>query len=250
MFGKNPIRKAEVLLDGLTLALQEVFYTIQGEGPQSGRPAVFVRLAGCNLACTFCDTEFETGINSRVEVEMIVAQVMKHEHHKLVVLTGGEPLRQNVIPLIDALLNAGVELVQIETAGTLWVPGLGAWIEMGYVQLVCSPKTPGIHPMIERWCLHYKYVISAGEIDENDGLPNRGTQGKTRDIIGRLYRPTPDAGKGHDDPAFSGPLTVWVSPCDAHDMTQNQLNVSTAVWSAMRFGYRLSLQTHKIVNLP
>ena len=59
MFGKNPIRKPENH-DGNFLKIQEIFYTIQGEGIYSGYPAVFVRLGGCNLACKFCDTEFET----------------------------------------------------------------------------------------------------------------------------------------------------------------------------------------------
>ena len=57
MFGKNPIRKPENH-DGNFLKIQEIFYTIQGEGIYSGYPAVFVRLGGCNLACKFCDTDF------------------------------------------------------------------------------------------------------------------------------------------------------------------------------------------------
>ena len=59
MFGTNPSRK-QVLDDGQELWVQEVFYTLQGEGPFSGQPALFIRLAGCNLRCFWCDTEFES----------------------------------------------------------------------------------------------------------------------------------------------------------------------------------------------
>ena len=59
MFGKNKILKPEIH-DGNNLDVQEIFPTLQGEGPYAGWPAVFIRLGGCNLACDFCDTEFET----------------------------------------------------------------------------------------------------------------------------------------------------------------------------------------------
>ena len=59
MFGKNPIRKA--IFDNADFyEVQEIFLTIQGEGPYAGTPAIFIRLGGCNLACNFCDTEFES----------------------------------------------------------------------------------------------------------------------------------------------------------------------------------------------
>ena len=90
MFGKNPIRKAEKG-DGSVLQIQEIFPTVQGEGPHTGVPSVFVRLGGCNLACSFCDTEFENFENwsvddivAEVEVfsEVIFASTPKHTTHK------------------------------------------------------------------------------------------------------------------------------------------------------------------------
>lgn len=248
MFGKNPIRKSETHLNGATLAVQEVFYTLQGEGPHAGEPAVFIRLAGCNLACSFCDTEFESGIDKRLTVEQIVTQVKAFPHHQLVVLTGGEPLRQNIKPLLKALSRGegreAVLLVQIETAGTLWVPDLERYIELGFVEIVCSPKTPKINPLIEQWCAHFKYVIRAGE-QLTDGLPSG------------VYRTS----------VFSGNFlatkpTIWVSPCDDHEIDllgdiatpypsqKTQLNVQVATQAAMQHGYRLTLQMHKLVNLP
>jgi len=59
MFGTNPLSKP-IESDGLYLEVQDIFSTIQGEGPFAGKPAVFLRLAGCNLRCFFCDTDFES----------------------------------------------------------------------------------------------------------------------------------------------------------------------------------------------
>ena len=64
MFGGNVARK-QVLDDGQQLWVQEVFYTLQGEGPWTGHPSIFVRLAGCNLKCFWCDTDFESSNGSR-----------------------------------------------------------------------------------------------------------------------------------------------------------------------------------------
>lgn len=250
MFGKNPIRSRDDTADG-RLAVQEIFYTIQGEGPQSGRPCVFIRLAGCNLACVFCDTEFESNIDNRLSVDEIALRVemalernlYPHASKRLVVLTGGEPMRQDVVPLIARLLQDGVELVQIETAGTLWLDGIKPFIEEGSVQIVCSPKTPNINPMIAKWTRHYKYVITFGETSDLDGLPLRGTQQSTMLTHQTLYRPWGTA-------EYGPPTTIWVSPCDAHDDAKTAANVKHAVEVAMRFGHRLSLQTHKIIGLP
>lgn len=253
MFGQNPIRHADMRPD--SVAVQEIFYTIQGEGPFTGCPAVFVRLAGCNLACTFCDTEFETGMDNRLsfagvaESVELCAQLAKLPElaKKLVVLTGGEPLRQNVVELINCLLLIGVEHVQIETAGTLWQDGLAALIEDGDVSLVCSPKTPRIHPMISRWCKHYKYILTSGDVSDEDGLPWRGTQVGNAHLTQQIHRPWIGG-----EPRAPGMLvpTVWVAPCDEHDEVRNKANTDLAARIAMRYGYRLSIQMHKVIGLP
>jgi organic radical activating enzyme len=253
MFGQNPIRANEQALDGKTLAVQEIFYTIQGEGPFAGCPSVFIRLAGCNLACAFCDTDFESKIDNRLTVEQIVGQVLQFPHPELVVLTGGEPLRQNVEPLLMSLLNSKVNgkavHVQIETAGTLHQN----CVDWPRVHIVCSPKTPKIHPAIERTCLHYKYIVEAGRVAHDDGLPAYGTQLATMRLPQKLYRPH-----------ALNTATIWVSPCDPgtapggepsawaldHRRDEWKANTSAAVQSAMKHGYRLSLQMHKILGLP
>jgi 7-carboxy-7-deazaguanine synthase len=101
------------------LQLSEIFYTIQGEGTWTGTPAVFVRLAGCNLACDFCDTDYSTKFFA--SVDDVVAKVRELGGDcPMVVLTGGEPLAQAEAPaLIDALRRDG-RRVHIESNGTIF----------------------------------------------------------------------------------------------------------------------------------
>lgn len=72
MFGRNP-KLPQEFTDGKVLKVHSIFYTIQGEGPYSGRTAVFIRLSGCNLACSFCDTEFD--LYESLELEQILDKV-------------------------------------------------------------------------------------------------------------------------------------------------------------------------------
>ncbi|MDQ6827190.1 MAG: 7-carboxy-7-deazaguanine synthase QueE [Candidatus Eremiobacteraeota bacterium] len=100
------------------LQLVEIFYSIQGEGTHSGKPAVFVRLAGCNLACTFCDTDYS--LKFMANAPQVVEQVCAVGRGcSMVVLTGGEPLAQReTASLITALQQAG-KRVHIESNGTI-----------------------------------------------------------------------------------------------------------------------------------
>lgn len=248
MFGDNPIRK--IIHQPDELAVEASFYTIQGEGPYSGMPALFVRLAGCNLACHFCDTEFESNVLNPVNPVAAAVDLMERftpQQRRFVVLTGGEPLRQNALHLIEALLANGTELIQIETAGTVWQPSLDYLFYSGRVVLVCSPKTPRIHPKIALHCLHYKYIIRAGELDAVDGLPNRGTQRSNKGVEQRLYRPDMSQHPlGHHLTSPSR-ITIWVSPCDDYDAEANAANLLAVTHLALTFGYRVSLQVHKIL---
>lgn len=230
MFGGNPLRKQELRTDG-QLWVQEVFQTIQGEGPLAGRPAVFIRLSGCNLACKFCDTEFESGaMMDEIEVLYKVRELTpKSWSPPLAVLTGGEPFRQDIRELVRRLLYDRYE-VQIETAGTLWLDDLDR-----RAQLVVSPKTGKLHAAIYSRATDLKYILRAGEVDAEDGLPAVSPQSG---IAQRLARPS------------SSSQQVWVQPCDDHDPGRNQLNMRAAVESALRFGYRLSIQQHKIAGVP
>jgi organic radical activating enzyme len=101
------------------LQLAEIFYSIQGEGTWSGTPAVFVRLAGCNLACDFCDTDYS--LKFLASVDDVVRQVREAGGDcPMVILTGGEPLAQTeTAALIDALQRDG-RRVHIESNGTIF----------------------------------------------------------------------------------------------------------------------------------
>ena len=130
----------------MTYSIKEIFYTLQGEGAQAGRPAVFCRFSGCNLwsgreedrasaACTFCDTDFvgtdgERGGKFRTPAELaaaIAALWPAGQGHRYVVFTGGEPLLQLDAALIDAMHAQAFEIA-IETNGTLPVPPGVDWI--------------------------------------------------------------------------------------------------------------------------
>lgn len=228
MSNEQPITKQNLECDGsqrMPYAITEVFETIQGEGIFSGRPALFIRLAGCNLRCFYCDTEY--GVNSAREIFELVA-LFKEAKAGLVVITGGEPFRQNIVPLVEALHAAGA-VVQIETNGTLTLPNF-PWEK---AVIVCSPKTGKIHPDIERHASIFRYTIRDGETSGVDGLPEAST-----------------AIEGKDKTIFRARRDIWVSPCDDHDYGLNQDNLSETINIARKFDYRLSLQIHKILELP
>ncbi len=220
MHGQNPKRPPETG-DGSTLQIVEIFPTLQGEGPFTGHPAVFVRLGGCNLACSFCDTEFESfqpialnDLLSRIEQTSIEERKRVRD---LVVITGGEPLRQNIAPLCEALLANGMR-VQIETNGTLWreLPE--------EVNVVCSPKAPyhTLRPDLLARTDALKFIISADDADYGD---------------------VADVGQAQFN------IPVYVQPMDVADATRNAANIKRASSLAQQHGYRLSLQTHKILGI-
>ncbi len=219
MFGKNPKRAPEIG-DGSTLKIVEIFPTLQGEGPFVGQPAVFVRLGGCNLACDFCDTEFEEF--REMALPDIVGSIVRESGgvRDLVVITGGEPLRQNISPLCEALLALGLR-VQIETNGTLWRPLPEA------VNIVCSPKiTDGryhtLRPDLLTRVDALKFIVSA-EAGEYHGVGEVGQAGTN--------------------------IPVYVQPMDQYDPAKNAANTAYALKLAQENGYRLSLQTHKLLGI-
>jgi organic radical activating enzyme len=100
------------------LQLAEIFYSVQGEGTWTGTPAVFVRLAGCNLSCSFCDTDY--ALRFFASVEEVVARVRAEGGDcPMVILTGGEPLAQTETPALIDALRADGRRVHIESNGTM-----------------------------------------------------------------------------------------------------------------------------------
>jgi len=227
--------KSVIHPEGL-LELHSVFYTIQGEGPFTGHSAVFIRLAGCNLQCPACDTNY-TSTRWTVSVNALVRLVKGYAETGLVVITGGEPFRQDIVPLCEALLEAGY-IVQIESNGTL-APSSGDIFsrnlsDKGKAFIVCSPKTGKINEVIARIACAFKYVVQNGDI-QNDGLP----------IHALGHSATPWVARPPE--FFAGP--VYVQPLDEQDSERNQSNTLAAVRSCQKHKHILQLQTHKILNL-
>lgn len=159
----------------MTYSVKEIFYTLQGEGLRAGRPAVFCRLAGCNLwtgreedraqaICQFCDTDF-VGTDGTLGGKFTTAEALAlriasqwpvGHKHRYVVLTGGEPLLQVDAALIDALHAQSFEIA-VETNGTVvappgidWVcvsPKAGAdWVQRSGDELKLVYPQPGLMP--------------------------------------------------------------------------------------------------------
>ncbi len=215
------------------LSVHSIFPTIQGEGPFVGTPCVFVRLAGCNLQCNGCDTDYTSNVNL-MTVAMILKQIKQVRNitpESLVIITGGEPFRQNIGSLVNTLLKIGFK-VQIETNGTLF----NSYVDFDNPNLtiVCSPKTPSINA---RMFLHIdvlKYVVKYQNVG-NDGLPNMVLDLPNSSVV---FRPPKE---------FEG--LIYIQPMDEQDPVKNKLNLEQAIWSCINFGYRLGIQMHKIIGV-
>lgn len=193
------------------MKVNEIFYSLQGEGLQAGTPAVFVRLSGCNLQCPFCDTVHDSG--REMSEDEVVAEVKRHAA-TLVVMTGGEPSLQLTASLVDALHAAG-RTVAVETNGTHPLPEGVDWVTL-------SPKDPWLGPQaapVLREADELKLVY--------DGSFEPQEYRHIRIRHGRLLQPcdTGDAERNADV------MRRTVDYCLAHPQ------------------WRLSLQVHKILNI-
>ena len=207
--------------------VNNIFYSLQGEGRNTGRAAVFVRFAGCNLRCPFCDTEFDS--YTEMTAEEIITKVSSFHpspltshlspltsHLPLVVLTGGEPTLQVDETFVDLLHSAGYE-VAMESNGTRPAPANLDW-------LTVSPKTRG-----ERQDVRGKRMPDELKIvfDENT-----------------------------DPETFLPPLTshptplLFLQPCDTSDAQRNKAIIKACVdYIKQHPQWRLSLQTHKLIGI-
>ncbi|HYP56669.1 MAG TPA: 7-carboxy-7-deazaguanine synthase [Beijerinckia sp.] len=207
-------------------SVKEIFLTLQGEGAQTGRAAVFCRFAGCNLwsgreedrataRCRFCDTDFigtdgENG-GRYPEAQALAAAIKKvwggGEADRFVVFTGGEPLLQLDRALIDAVHAHGFEIA-VETNGTLKPPGGLDWV-------CVSPKA---------------------------GAPLVATHGAELKLVYPQEGLDPEI---FSDLAFNH---FWLQPMDSKDLAANTAAAVAYCLSHPR--WRLSLQTHKFIGIP
>lgn len=230
----QPVEKSDKRA-GTSLDIHSVFHTIQGEGPFCGQPAVFIRLAGCNLQCPGCDTDYTLG-RKRTETRHIVENVLcmlDGTRTDLVVITGGEPFRQDIRLLCRTLLKCGLR-VQIETNGTLYIDDM-PWGNSRF-HVVCSPKAGKVNVNLQEHISAYKYVMAHDSVHPEDGLPVRAL-GHT--AVPRVARPEIEHGR----------RPVYLQPMDAQDADVNAKNLRACIDSCMRFGYILQLQVHKLINM-
>ena len=225
----QPITPQDLTLE--TYRINEIFESIQGEGPWQGHSVIFIRLAGCNLCCTWCDTEYSTRFTrSLAQLMLHVNKLSSRETAHRVVITGGEPFAQDLVPLVNALWENGTA-IQIETNGTLTNPGF-PWEK---ATIVCSPKAGKIHSDIIDHCVCFKYVVAADELDFRTMLPNTPTQEK-----GKRGPPVP--------PEINADY-IWVMPRDGNSDKQQQRNEKQAMECCHVRGYRFSGRLHKILGI-
>jgi 7-carboxy-7-deazaguanine synthase len=237
MFGTNEVVSPFPKPNG-RLLVNSIFYTIQGEGPDAGCTSVFLRLSKCNLRCYFCDTEFDKG--EELSAGMVCQKINDIRRGcKLVVITGGEPLLQNFLPVVNWCNSIGMA-VSIETAGTLYLKRLEKFFapdrSIAGNLIVCSPKTPKLNERLIPLIGALKYVVCEDD-NSDDGLPTMSTQQKGKEAP--VFRPTPDM-----------KCPIYVQALDACDPEQNKRNLAAAADAAMKHNYRLSVQLHKIAGLP
>lgn len=193
------------------MRINEIFYSLQGEGVWTGRPAVFVRFSGCNLKCPFCDTDFD-------EYEEVTEEEIADEVERIgngcgfVVLTGGEPTLQVTASLVFKLQQKG-NYIAIETNGTRSVPYLIDWVTI-------SPKQSFVGkvgiPTLSH-CDELKIVFDGENEPDDCG------------IIASYY---------------------YLQPCDTGDEERNEeIRNKCVEYIKENPKWRMSLQTQKILKV-
>jgi organic radical activating enzyme len=189
--------------------LVEIFESLQGEGRNTGRPCVFVRFAGCNLACPWCDTDVKPRF--ALDLAALVAEV-KSFRAKGVILTGGEPTIQDGMPELVAALKKEGFWIGVETNGT----DDPDWL--GFVDYVsCSPKAEFPDSLVLKHADEVRIVASSEEV-----------VGFCRDVRRRIAA-----------------TDYYVSPCDR----EGKMDFATAKSVLSKLdGFSLSVQLHKILG--
>ena len=203
------------------MKINEIFYSLQGEGYHTGRAGVFVRFSGCNLKCPFCDTDFHS--YKEMGEEKIVEEILKADtgNSKFVIITGGEPTLQLTATLITKLKREGY-YVAIETNGCGKNPS-----KFGLDWITISPKSPflsgGKGVVLFPKCDEVKLVVDLDNITEETL-----TQFQKRIEAYRYY----------------------LQPCDTGNDKTNAKILDYTLWLLKQNPkWRLSLQTQKILDI-
>jgi 7-carboxy-7-deazaguanine synthase len=139
------------------MLINELFYSIQGEGPQVGMPAWFIRTTGCNLTCSFCDTKY--ALKEGKEMSIIDIKRKINNNCKNIVFSGGEPLLQE--DLLDVIKSLGDKNIYIESNGTIFKSDL-----INFATFIVSPKPQFLNTkymeVLKKWAqlATFKFVIN------------------------------------------------------------------------------------------
>lgn len=204
--------------------INEIFHSLQGEGYNTGRAAVFIRFAGCNMRCPFCDTEFDT--YTEMTSDEIIAH-LKHipqPHLTLVVMTGGEPTLQADTDLVGSIKAMGFE-VAMESNGSLPAPENIDWLTL-------SPKVPKmVFAIGSKYGKELKLVFTSAE-ETDHFLSELNTSSNNATLF------------------FNEVKCLSLQPCDTGDAKQNAEIMRECIDYIKRNPrWRLSLQTHKLVGI-
>jgi 7-carboxy-7-deazaguanine synthase len=276
MFGKNEIYGAKNFADAPvdSLKVTSIFYTLQGEGPFTGRPAMFIRLAHCNLNCSFCDAYFDAGeFMTFDEIEQAFAREIAGFFDEVpgwalgyrdmvLVITGGEPMIQkNLVPFIK-YMSSRFAKIQIGSNGTqlLDIPSSTVLV----VSPKCSEKTQKYlspKPEVLARANALKFVVTADETSPYHKIPDWADEwqwSKRKSVYVspmNMYNKEPRESKIEtyfgdlkDRSTIDERISFWTP--GLLDNEKNQLNHEYAAEYAMRHNYILNLQTHLYASLP
>jgi organic radical activating enzyme len=193
--------------------INEIFHSLQGEGYHSGTPAVFVRFSGCNLCCSFCDTQHQTG--TMMSSQEIVNEINKYPRAPLVVLTGGEPSLFVDEAFVAELKQQTGKKIAIETNGTRPLPASLDWVTL-------SPKSAfeggDLEPCVLKTCDELKVVYLGQDLAQYETI-----EAKHR----------------------------FLQPCFVEDEEQRKAHMQACVEAVKAHpNWRLSLQIHRVLNIP
>ncbi|MBR5727806.1 MAG: radical SAM protein [Muribaculaceae bacterium] len=194
------------------MRVNEIFYSLQGEGFHTGTASVFVRLSGCNLRCNFCDTRHESG--EEMSMQQIIDAVNQWPQAPLLVLTGGEPSLWIDEDFVAALKSQTGKMIAIETNGTRPLPNGIDWVTL-------SPKStfPGgdLMPCILTRSNELKVVYVGQNLEQYNHIE-------------AVYR--------------------YLQPCYVDDPTERKRNLEACVDAVLAHPtWRLSLQTHRVLGI-
>ena len=219
--------------------INNIFYSLQGEGRNTGRAAAFIRFAGCNLRCPFCDTEFDSYREMTAdEILQEIAQLSSFTSplsSLFIVLTGGEPTLQVDEHFVDLLHQEGYE-VAMESNGTRPAPRNLDW-------LTVSPK-----------------VVDGGRSMVDGGSWMVDGEGKAPDEIKIVFEEnTAEMLSSPASPLSSllsplsslpSPPFLYLQPCDTGDSARNAFILQQCIsYIKQHPQWRLSLQTHKLIGI-